>query len=182
MDDPVSTHPGIVEWLRKLVRRSRPGLIQLDIKPTPAKPAPVNAAPPKLVPGNYYFFDFFIEIILNGVTYLGYPKQAINDLGTTPPVVRWGSPIKLAFPDPSISRLRWTDDPKTGLAQRSLTCAQDLLGAEGIVGGKKLRFEGILQETKSHAVYSLYSEDEKFRMAYGFSRELFAGPKAPSPN
>ena len=82
------------------------------------------------------------------------------------------------FPDPSISRLRWTDDPRMGLAQRTMICAQDLLGAEGIVGQKKLRFEGILQETENQVVYTLYNEDEQFRTAYAFPRELFAGPKS----
>jgi hypothetical protein len=182
MDDPVSTNPGIVGCLRKLVRRSQPGPGQLDVQPTPAKPASVNVVAPKPTPGNYYFFEFLIEIIVEGVTYLGYPKTAINDLGVTPPALRWASPLKLALPDPSMSRMRWIDDPKTGLAQRAITCAQGLLGAEGIVGQRKLRFEGILQETKNQVVYSLYNEDGQFRIAYAFPRELFAGPKAPSPS
>ncbi len=80
MDDPVSTNPGVVGWLRKLVRRSQPGPIQLDAQPTPAKPASVNDVAPKPIPGNYYFFEFFIEIILDGVTYLGYPQGGIGDV------------------------------------------------------------------------------------------------------
>jgi hypothetical protein len=92
-------------------------------------------------------------------------------VGATRPVFRWASPLKLAVPDPSIARMRWTDDPKTGLAQRTITCAQDLLGAEGVVGQRKVRFEKILQETKNQVVYSLYNEDSQFRIAYAFSRE-----------
>jgi hypothetical protein len=182
MDDPVSAKPGIAEWLRKLIRRSGNDPIQLKIQPTPTKLAPVNAVSPKPIPGNYYFFEFFIEISLDGVIYLGYPKTAIHDVGVTPPVLRWASPLKLAAPDPSISRIRWIDDPKTGLAQRTITCAQDLLGAEGIVGKKKLRFEQILQETKNQVVYSLYNEDGQFRIAYAFPRELFGGGQPVVPN
>jgi hypothetical protein len=36
-------------------------------------------APQEFAPGNYYFFELFLEIEINRVTRLGYPKQAIRD-------------------------------------------------------------------------------------------------------
>jgi hypothetical protein len=93
-----------------------------------------------------------------------------------------GPPLNLAVPDPSIASLRWTDDPEMGLAHRTITGAQDLLGAEGVVGQRELRFEKILQETKKQVVYSLYYEDSQFRIACAFSRELFTGANAPAPD
>ncbi len=128
---------------------------------------------PQDLPGNYFFFELFIEISVGGVSYLGYPKQAIRDLGCTPPVLRWASPIKLAYPDPAVPRLPWIDDPITGLLQRTINSPEDVLGSEGLVGGRKYRFEKILQETKGQIVYSLFNDASKTRIAYAFSREMF---------
>jgi hypothetical protein len=129
------------------------------------------------VPGNYYLFELFIEMRVNGITHLGYPKIAIRDAGVTPPVIRWGSPAKLAWPDPRFPHAPWIDDPENGLAKRWLTSPESLLGAEGMVGKRKYRFEEILQETKGQVVYSLFCEEDQTRAAYAFSREVFGAGK-----
>src|ERR1700722_1168176 len=56
-------------------------------------------SPPERVPGNYYFFEVLIEITIGGTTHLGYPKRPILNVGETPPVVVWGSPVNLAWPN-----------------------------------------------------------------------------------
>jgi hypothetical protein len=78
-------------------------------------------APKELVPGNYYFFEFFIEVEIEKVTHLGYPMQAIRDVGTTPTLIRWCSPLKLCWPDPKIPRAKWIDVPTKGLSERTIT-------------------------------------------------------------
>jgi hypothetical protein len=128
------------------------------------------------VPGNHFNLEFFIELTLGGVAHLGYPKHAIRDLGT-PSVVRWGSPIALAYPNPSIPHLPWIDDPKTGLSQRKIQSAEDLIGAEGILGGRKYVFEQVLDLGKNQVTYSLFNLETRSRIAYGFSRQLFEGTK-----
>jgi hypothetical protein len=112
------------------------------------------------------------------VSYLCYPKQAIFDVGTKPPTLRWATPIKLCLPDPAIPRMVWTDDPKRGLSQRVLTCAEDMLGAEGTIGKTRFLFEKILQKTKNQIVYSLLRPDNQTRMAYAIPIDIFVIGKA----
>ena len=83
----------------------------------------------------------------------------------------------LMYPNPSIPRVPWIDDPKTGLSQRTIQSAEDLLGAEGILGGKKYVFEQVLDLGKNQVTYSLYSPETGTRIAYGFARQLFEGTK-----
>ena len=134
-------------------------------------------APQELVPGNYYFFEFFIEIQIDKVTHLGYPKQAIRDTGTTPPTVRWGSPLKLCWPDPAIPRAKWIDVPTKGLSGRTVKSPEDVLGTEGMVGDKSYHFEKILDAGKNQVVFSLFCPENQTRTAYGFSRDMFQSGK-----
>lgn len=138
-----------------------------------------ETTPPARVPGNFYFFKMFIEITIDGKAYVGCPKQAIRDIGKTPPVVRWGSPVELAWPNPAFPRVLWVDEPFKGLAGRNICSAEDLLGAEGTVGGKKCCFESILDVGKNQVVFSLFCPQDQTRMAYGFPRQMFAGRADP---
>jgi hypothetical protein len=131
----------------------------------------------ELVPGNYYFFEFFLEVEIDKVTHLGYPMQAIRDVGTTPPLIRWCSPLKLCWPDPKIPRAKWIDVPAKGLSQRTITSPEDVLGAEGMVGDKTYRFQQILDEGKHKVVFSLFCPENQTRTAYGFSRDMFQSRK-----
>ena len=134
-------------------------------------------SPALLVPGNYYSFEFFVEFTVGGKVYLGYPKQALIKSTDPPPRdVRWGSRIDLAYPNPSVPRVPWVDDPNTGLLQRVPATPEDLLGIEGTLGGTRFRFEQILEVGHNQVVYSLFNPDKQGRIAYGFSREIF-GPK-----
>jgi len=128
--------------------------------------------------GNYYFFELFIELKIDGAIYLGYPKRPIRDVGTTPPVICWATPLKLSFPDPAIPRVSWIDDAQNGLSKRTMNSPEDLLSAQGLIGGRKYRFEQILQQTKGQVVYSLICDEDETRIAYAFSRELFSVEKA----
>ena len=132
---------------------------------------------PELVPDNYYFFRFFIEIEINRVAHLGYPMQAIRDMGTTPPLIRWCSPVKLCWPDPTIPRAKWSDVPTKGLSGRIIASPEDVLGAEGMVGDKTYRFEQILDAGKNKVVFSLFCPENQTRTAYGFSRDMFQSGK-----
>jgi hypothetical protein len=131
--------------------------------------------PPERIPGNFYFFEMFIEIAIDGRTHLGYPKQAIRDIGKTPPVIRWGSSPKLSWPNPAIPHVPWIDVPNKGLAGRTIASPEDVLGAEGIVGNKHYRFDQILDVGKNQVVFSLFCPENQTRMAYGFSLEVFRG-------
>jgi hypothetical protein len=139
----------------------------------PMAPASKGPDAPERFPGNYYFFRLLIEISINGVTDLGYPKQAITDVGAKPPVIRWASPLEVCWPDPAIPRAPWIDDPNHGLSGRTIKCASDLLGAEGIIGRTRYRFEQILQETKEQVTFALIDDEKQTRIAYAFARKLF---------
>jgi hypothetical protein len=132
-------------------------------------------ASPERVPGNYYSFEMFIEITTRGVTHLGYPKQAIRDIGKTSPVIRWGSSLKLSWPNPAVPRAPWIDVPNKGLAGRILASPEDILGAEGMLGNKLYRFHQILNVGKNQVVFSLFCPENQTRIAYGFSRDMFPG-------
>jgi hypothetical protein len=133
---------------------------------------PENASPER-VPGNFYFFEMFIEIAMDGTTYLGYPKLAIRDVGQAPPVIRWGSSPKLSWPNPAIPRVPWIDVPAKGLSGRTIKSPEDMLGAEGMVGNKNYRFDQILDAGKNQVVFSLFCPENQTRTAYGFSRDMF---------
>jgi hypothetical protein len=141
-------------------------------------PEPINQAssraafPPERVPGNYYSFDFLIEIAIDGMTHVGRPCNLLR-LGGTPPVTRWASEIKYFLSDPKITRVPWVDDPQKGLLRRTLTVPEDLLGAEGMIADKKCFFEQILDAGKNLVVFSIYCNQQQFHIAYGFSRDLF---------
>lgn len=122
----------------------------------------------ELVPGNFLWFGFFIGLKLGDAVHLGYPKAPIRDVMTKE--VRWGSNLEYAWPDPSKPPLPWVDDPQRGIAQRTITSAEDILGAEGTLGGRLFRFERILELGNSFVVYALFNPETRTRIACGFSR------------
>ncbi len=126
---------------------------------------------PDLVPGNFSNFEFFIELKVGDFVHIGYPKIPIRDMTTK--VVRWGSKVEWAWPDPSKTRISWADDDQRGLTHRTLASVEDVLGAEGMIGGKQMRFERILDVGRNQIVYALYCPTHNFRMAYGFDRLIF---------
>jgi hypothetical protein len=63
------------KWFRKVRKTWRPALIGLNLPPPPPKQPPDRPASPELVPGNYFNFEFFIELTLGGVAHLGYPAH-----------------------------------------------------------------------------------------------------------
>jgi hypothetical protein len=129
------------------------------------------------VPGNFYFFKMQIEIRVNGTSWVGCPKMAIRDTGRVPPVVRWGSPPELAWPNPAVPRAQWVDDAKNGVSARTITCPEDVLGSEGEVGGKRYCFEQILEVGQNQVVFSLLCSNDNIRMAYGFARDMFTNKR-----
>ena len=133
----------------------------------PVKSATVESKP-DLVPGNFLSFEFFIEFKVGDRVHIGYPKVATRN--TTTQEVRWGSKLEWSWPDPSKARVPWIDDDQRGLAHRTLASVEDVLGAEGTIGGKLLRFERILDLGHNQVVYALYCPKENFRMAYGLDR------------
>jgi hypothetical protein len=150
--------------------------------PSTLSPAQKRAvAPPEgeRVPGNFYLFELFIVITLDGIEYFGLPKQAIRDTGKSPPILRWGSRADLStYANPAIPRAPWKDDPTNGVATRPRNAPEDWLGAEGIVGDDtKFVIDGILQKGKNEVVYSLFNPKMGIRTAYGFSLKIF-GSKA----
>lgn len=78
--------------------------------------------------------------------------------------------MEWSWPDPSKARVPWIDDNQRGLTRRTLASVEDVLGAEGTIGGKLIRFERILDLGHNQVVYALYCPTENFRMAYGFDR------------
>jgi hypothetical protein len=142
----------------------------------------LQSASQELLPGRYYSFKLFIDITVNGNRHLGYAKQAIRDIGKTPPVIRWGSSMELSWPSPEIPHARWIDDPKSGLLGRTITSPEDFLGAEGTIGDKRYRFEQILDLGKNQVVFSLFRPENQTRIAYGFSREIFECGKGTFTN
>ena len=141
-----------------------------------------ETTPPERVPGNFYFFKMFIEITIDGKAFVGCPKQAIRirAIGRTTPVLRWGSPVELAWPNPAFPRALWVDEPFKGLAGRDICSAEDLLGAMGMLGGKKCCFESILEVGKNQVVFSLSCPEDQTRMAYGFPRQIFTVGAEPA--
>jgi hypothetical protein len=141
-----------------------------------------ETTPPERVPGNFYFSKMFVEITIDGKAYVGCPKQAIRvrGIGETPTVVRWGSPVELAWPNRTFPRVRWVDEPSKGVAGKNLASPEDLLGAEGTIEDKKCYFERILDVGQHQIVFSLFFPKDQFRMAYGFSRQIFESGGQPT--
>jgi hypothetical protein len=167
---------GIRAWFRNLLRGSQ----TTHQASPPARQSPPrldDATPREPFPGNFYLFEVFIAIMLDRNEHLGYPKQPIRDTGKSPPVVRWGSRIDLMYPKDATSRVRWIDDSRNGLSTRPHNAPEDWLGAEGMVGDKRFRFERILDMGKNQVVFSLFNPELGIRIAYGFDRKVFA-PKA----
>ena len=121
------------------------------------------------VPGNFYVFEFFIEVQLDDAEHLGCPCSAIE----TDDGIRWGSKIEWVVPDPSKPRARWVDGLRNGLTSRTLKSPEDALGAEGTIGDMHVRFESILDAGKNQIVYALYCPERDIRMAFGFARSMF---------
>lgn len=136
-----------------------------------ARPEPPVAPRPDLIPGNFFSFEFFIELKIGDVVRVGYPKVCIRDTSTG--VLRWGSKAEWSWPDPSKMRIAWVDDEQRGLSQRTLASVEDVLGAEGKIGDMRLRFEKILDLGRSQIVYALYCPEKNIRLAYGFDRLAF---------
>ena len=106
----------------------------------------------------------FLELPINGVTLLGYPKQLVNVLPQGIP--RWGSPAEWAVPSKDKPRIHWVDDPLDPLSKRTITKPEDLLG----VRGGDLSIEKILEMGQNQVVYCFYLHTSKWRAAFGFDR------------
>ena len=168
----------------KLLKRIM-GIVRgsVDPSPPPIAPSPENLAAPvnrplpnpsprvTAVPGNFYSFEFFIELKSGDVVHVGYPKICVRDQTTG--AVRWGSKIEWAWPDPAKRRVAWVDHEDRGLQSRTLAMPEDALGAEGMIGDTHFRFEKILDLGKNQIVYALYCAEKKIRLAYGFDRHVF---------
>jgi hypothetical protein len=188
MKVPDTTRAGFAEWFRNLMRNWRgssalPSPFPKIVNKTSSrasKPEPQRSKPAEPAPDNYYFFECFIEFPIAGINHVGNPKRGLRDVGKNPPVVRWGSPIHLSWPDPKILRAPWVDDPQKGLSQRTITSPEDMLGAEGVVRGNHYRFEKVLELGKNQVAYSLFCDLNQTRIAYGFSRAMFQTQRSPS--
>ncbi len=123
------------------------------------------------VPGNFYSFEFFIELKINDVVHLGHPTVCLTNMCSG--VVRWGPSIDWLLPDPKKRRVPWVDDEQNGFANRTLLKPEDALGAEGSIGNMRLRFEQILDLGRNVVVYALYCPEKDIRLAYGFNRQVF---------
>ncbi len=178
MSDSTIPKYKFINWLKKLAQKWRPEPISLGRLSRPMEPMRAQLATSLALPGNFYFFKFFLILKLGEASYICYPKQAILDVGTKPPALRWGTPLELCTPKAEIPRIDWIDDPKRGLSQRILTCPEDVLGAEGFVGKSRFRFEKVLQKTKNQVVFSLFRPDNQTRMAYALPVEIFVIGKA----
>ena len=135
-----------------------------------SEPPPVGRKP-ELVPGNFFSFEFFIELKIGDVVHLGYLKVCLRDTSTG--TVRWGSKVDWSWPDPNKLRIAWVDDEQRGLSGRTLASVEDALGAEGTIGDMRLRFEKILDLGRNQIVYALYCPERDIRLAYGFDRCAF---------
>jgi hypothetical protein len=149
----------------------RPAVAGPPISSPAISSRPEDAAQGTPLPGNFYSFEFFIELTLGDAVHLGYPKFCIRYTSTG--LVRWGSKIEWAWPDPAKRRIAWLDDEHKGLKNKSLTTPDDALGAEGAIGDMRLRFERILDYGKNQIVYALYCPEKNIRLAYGFDRGIF---------
>ena len=79
------------------------------------------------------------------------------------------------LPNSGAACSQWSvDNPKSVAAMQNLRKPEDLLGIEGNLGDKKLSFEMILDIGRNEIIYSLFCEQEQFRIAFGFPRAMFA--------
>ncbi len=121
--------------------------------------------------GSFYSFEFFIELKINNVVHIGYPKVCVRDVISG--AMRWGSKLDWSWPDPAKPRAGWIDDEQRGFANRTPQKPEDAIGAEGRIGDMHLRFERILEFGKNQVVYALYCPEKNIRLAYGFDRTIF---------
>jgi hypothetical protein len=151
-----------------LIEQHQPNKLKADLT-SEAIASPLSDRPP----GNYYLFDFLLEITNKGKTYLGHPCVALRLVTGGHPVIRWGTDPKYLVPTSAIAHIPWLDDPEKGFSQRELVVPEDLISGEGTIGGKRYFFEQILDLGNNVVVYSIYSYVQQFRIAYGFSRDMF---------
>src|ERR1700748_3723434 len=101
----------VLQRIAKILKQWSGNPIQLNLPPPPrteTRPArPPQPATP--VPGNFFYFEVFIELKLGGAVYIGYPKVAIRSSNNE---VRWGSKMEFSWPDPSKPHVPWIDDPE----------------------------------------------------------------------
>jgi len=142
-----------------------PAALQLDV----AAKTPAPARPAELIPGNFFQFEFFIELVIGERLLLGLPKVCIRNTQTQE--ISWGSSLEWAWPNPAKTRVRWTDDEERGVNRKTLDNPEDILGAEGSLGDMRLRFERILHAGNNQIVYALYCPEKNIRLAYGFARD-----------
>lgn len=160
--------------LWKRTAGSSSGPIQLNLEhPRTAAAQPRSVMPTvkqaELVPGNFFFFEMFLRVPIGGTVHLGSPKVAIRDITTGE--VRWGSKPQHSYPQPDSVQISWIDDPESGISARPISKPEDMLGAEGIFGEHRFRFERILDLGKNVVVYALLDVDRQIRMAYGINRD-----------
>ena len=170
--------------LKRFFQRERDlpdGPLQLNLpSPPPRPPQRQKPQPPaERVPGNFFTFTFILDIEISGVVHAGLPKLALRNSITGQ--VRWGESLSNLRPDPNRPRISWIDDPVRGVNQRTLENPEDVLGAEGTLGGKRIRFERILDLGRNVVVYALFCPDQNFRIAYGWNREVFQPGYVPAP-
>ena len=67
------------------------------------------------------------------------------------------------------TRMPWVDDPERGVGSKTLERVEDVSGAEGMIGGKLVRFEKILEVGENQVVYGLHCPSMDCRLAYGFA-------------
>jgi hypothetical protein len=164
--------------LRGIVNKIGTPSAQPSIAPSPepvkriaTQTKPQVKPKPELVPGNFYSFEFFIELKIQDVVHLGYPKVCTRDTSTGR--TRWGSNVEWAWPNPAKAHVAWIDDEQRGITSRTLASVEDVLGAEGKIGDMRLRFEKILDLGQNQIVYALYCPEKNIRLAYGFDRRVF---------
>jgi hypothetical protein len=152
------------------------------VSPMPRK-VPLATVPPSppprkadLVPGNFYQFEFYIDLEIKGVVHVGYPKICIR----TSDAIRWGSTTQWSYPSEGQDKVPWIDDPEYGLGPRNLVHVEDALGAEGRIGDMRLRFEKVLDLGDNVIVYSLFCPEKNIRLAYGFHRQAFEPTHLPA--
>ena len=166
MNTQFGTH--VVETWRQIPTRSHPPSREEGSSPDTFGRGVPRSGP---VSGPFSSSEFLLELTIQGVLHLGHPK--IHRVDPWTGAEHWRDPLDWCWPNPNQRRVAWVDDPEQGLTKRTLTRAEDALGAAGSVGGLRLRFARILELGQNQVVYALYSPEQDLWFAYGFDRTLW---------
>jgi hypothetical protein len=174
--EEITLEGGFLKRLWKLSAGSSSSPIQLNLEPPkaapeqPRQPRPVSSPNQgERVPGNFYRFEMFLQVPIDGTVHIGSPKVPIRDARSGE--VSWASKLEHLYPGPNSVQIPWIDHPERGISAREIRKPEDILGAEGRLGEHRFRFERILELGRSVVVYALLNPDKQMRMAYGFNRE-----------